>query len=52
MLNSKQLQSLKPESQPYKKGLGNGLFVVVDKVYQGKNGSKLGGRKYFKGRIK
>ena len=52
MLNSKQLQSLKPESKTYKKGLGNGLFIVVDKVYQGKNGSKLGGRKYFKGRIK
>ena len=52
MLNHQQLVSLQPDSKTYKKGLGNGLFIVVDKVYQGKNGSKLGGRKYFKGRIK
>ena len=52
MLNHKQVISLKPKSTTYKKGLGNGLFVVVDKVYKGKNGTKLGGRKYFKGRIK
>ena len=32
MLNHKQVISLKPKSTTYKKGLGNGLFVVVDKV--------------------
>ena len=52
VLGHQELKSLQPKSKTYKKGLGDGLFVVVDKVYDGVNGSKNGGRKYFKGRIK
>ena len=51
-MNHKFITSLTPKSKTYKKGLGEGLFIVVDKVYQGKSRGKLGGRKYFKGRVK
>ena len=51
-LNHNQLSSLPHRSRPYKKGLGGGLFVLVDKEYKSKDGSTLGGRKYFKGRVK
>ena len=51
-LNHKELVSLPHESRPYKRGLGGGLFVLVDKEYKGKDGSTIGGRKYFKGRVK
>tara|TARA_B000000532_G_scaffold219127_1_gene192843 strand:- start:167 stop:1444 length:1278 start_codon:yes stop_codon:yes gene_type:complete len=50
--NHQFITSLTPKSKTYKKGLGDGLFVVVDKVYDGVDGTKNGGRKYFKGRIK
>ena len=52
MLNHNQIVALKPTNKTYKKGLGNGLTLVVDKQYKGKNGNLLGGRKYFKGRVK
>lgn len=42
MLNNQQIVSLKPETKLYKRGIGNGLYVVVHP-----NGSK-----YFTGRIK
>ena len=32
-LNHKELVSLPHESRPYKRGLGGGLFVLVDKEY-------------------
>ena len=35
-MNHKFITSLTPKSKTYKKGLGEGLFIVVDKVYQGK----------------
>jgi len=52
VLNHQELKSLPPKSKTYKKGLGEGLFVVVDKEYKGVEGATNGGRKYFKGRIK
>ena len=42
MLNNQQIVSLKPETKLYKRGIGNGLYMVVHP-----NGSK-----YFTGRIK
>ena len=51
-MNHKFITSLTPKSKTYKKGLGEGLFIVVDKVYKGKKSRELGGRKYFKGRVK
>ena len=52
MLNYNQIVALKPTDKTFKKGLGNGLTLVVDKQYKGKTGNLLGGRKYFKGRVK
>ena len=52
MLNHKQIVALKPTDKTFKRGLGNGLTLVVDRQYKGKNGNLLGGRKYFKGRVK
>ena len=52
MLNHNQILALKPTDKTFKKGLGNGLILVVDRQYKGKNGNLLGGRKYFKGRVK
>ena len=52
MLNHNQIVALKPTNKTFKRGLGNGLTLVVDKKYKGKNGNLLGGRKYFQGRIK
>tara|TARA_A100001011_G_C14264743_1_gene824127 strand:+ start:565 stop:912 length:348 start_codon:yes stop_codon:yes gene_type:complete len=52
MLNHNQIVALKPTDKTFKKGLGNGLTLLVDKQYKGKNGNLLGGRKYFKGKIK
>ena len=40
-MNHQQLVSLTPELTPYKRGLGNGLSILVDPK----------GRKYFTGRI-
>ena len=42
MLNNQQINSLKPQNKKYRRGIGNGLSIVV---YQN-------GRKYFTGRIK
>ncbi len=52
MLNHNQIVALKPTNKTFKRGLGNGLTLVVDKQYKGKSGNLLGGRKYFKGRVK
>ena len=52
MLNHNQIVALQPTNKTFKRGLGNGLTLVVDKQYKGKNGNLLGGRKYFKGRVK
>ena len=52
LMNHKFITSLTPKSKTYKKGLGQGLFILVEKVYQGKTSGNLGGRKYFKGRVK
>ena len=51
-LTQSEIRSLKPTSNLYKKGLGEGLFVYVDRQYIGKGGEKRGGGKYFKGRFK
>ena len=42
MLNTQQINSLKPQSSIYRRGIGNGLSIVVYPT----------GRKYFNGRIK
>jgi len=42
MLNSQQINSLKPKTKKYRRGVGNGLSILVD----------TNGRKYFTGRIK
>ena len=52
MLNHNQIVALKPTNKTFKRGLGNGLTLVVDKQYKGKSGNLLGGRKYFQGRVK
>ena len=51
-MNHNQILSLKPADKTFKRGLGNGLTLVVDRQYKGKNGNLLGGRKYFQGRVK
>ena len=52
MLTQRQIQQLKPDSKIYKRGCGDGLFIVVHKKYDGIEGDKRGGSKYFKGRYK
>ena len=52
MLTQRQLQQLKPDSKIYKRGCGDGLFIVIEKTYTGIEGDKRGGGKYFKGRYK
>ena len=52
MLTQRQIQQLKPDSKIYKRGCGDGLFIVVEKTYNGIEGDKRGGGKYFKGRYK
>ena len=42
MLNNQQINSLKPDNKKYRRGVGNGLSIVV----------YPNGRKYFTGRIK
>ena len=48
-MNHNQITALKPKSKTYKKGLGNGFFVEVHKVYKNKNGEgnlKNGSKKH------
>ena len=52
MLTQREIQQLKPDSKLYKRGCGDGLFIVVEKTYKGIEGDKRGGGKYFKGRYK
>ena len=49
-LTQSQIQKLDPTSKTYKKGCGYGLFIYVQKEYEGMDGDKRGGGKYFKGR--
>ena len=51
-MNHNQIVAIKPTEKTFKRGLGNGLTLVVDRQYKGKGGNLLGGRKYFQGRIK
>ena len=51
-MNHNQIVAIKPTEKTFKRGLGNGLTLVVDRQYKGKRGNLLGGRKYFQGRIK
>ena len=51
-LTQSEIRKLNPTSNLYKKGLGDGLFVLVEREYIGKEGIKRGGGKYFKGRFK
>ena len=50
MISQKDIRYLPIESKDYKKGCGNGLFIVVKKKYTGSDGKEYGGNKYFKGR--
>ena len=50
MISQKDIPYLPIESKDYKKGCGNGLFIVVKKKYTGSDGKEYGGNKYFKGR--
>ena len=52
MLTQREIQQLKPDSKLYKRGCGDGLFIVVEKTYKGIEGDKRGGGKYFKGSYK
>ena len=52
MLNHMQITAIKPTDKTFKKGLGNGLTLIVDRTYKNKEGLLLGGRKYFRGRIR
>ena len=45
MLTQRQIQQLKPDSKIYKRGCGDGLFIVVHKKYDGIEGDKRGGSK-------
>ena len=51
-LTQSQIRALKPTSSPYKKGLGEGLFLFVERTYKGIEGDKRGGGKYFRGKFK
>ena len=51
-MNHNQIVAIQPTNKTFKRGLGNGLTLVVDKQYKGKSGNLLGGRKYFQGRVK
>ena len=52
MLTQHDIRHLKPTDSQYKRGCGNGLYVVIDNKFVGKDGKKYGGGKYFKGRCK
>ena len=47
-----QIVALPPTNKTFKRGLGNGLTLVVNRQYKGKSGKLLGGKKYFQGRVK
>ena len=51
-LNQKQIRALAPEQSVYERGCGEGLRILVEPQYQGKEGNLVGGGKYFKGRFK
>ena len=51
MLTQQDIRNLKPTDSEYKRGCGNGLYVVIDKKFVGKDGKKYGGGKYFKGKF-
>jgi len=51
-ITQSEIRKLAPTSITYKKGVGDGMFVVVERKYIGKNGISKGGGKYFKGRFK
>ena len=52
MLTQRHIQQLKPDSKIYKRSCGDGLFIVVEKKYNGIEGDKRGGGKYFRGRYR
>ena len=52
MLTQHDIRHLKPTDSQYKRGCGNGLYVVIDKKFVGKDGKKYGGSKYFIGKYK
>ena len=51
-LTQSEIRGLKPTTHLYKKGLGDGLFIFVERAYEGIDGDIRGGGKYFKGRFK
>ena len=50
-LNQKEITSLKSKTTAYERGCGEGLRILVEAQYEGKEGDLLGGGKYFKGII-
>ena len=51
-LNQKEITSLKSKTTAYERGCGEGLRILVEAQYEGKEGDLLGGGKYFKGRYR
>lgn len=51
-LNQKEIKSLPTKEKVYERGCGEGLRILVEPQYQGKEGNLLGGGKYFKGRFR
>ena len=52
MLSQQDIRNLKPTDSEYKRGCGNGLYIVISKKFIGKDGTQYGGGKYFKGKYK
>ena len=50
-LTQSEIRKLSPTSSPYKKGLGDGLFLFVERAYKGIDGDVRGGGKYFRGKL-
>ena len=51
-LNQKEIRDLKSQTTAYERGCGEGLRILVESQYEGKEGDLLGGGKYFKGRYR
>tara|TARA_B100001094_G_scaffold315204_1_gene354942 strand:- start:710 stop:1972 length:1263 start_codon:yes stop_codon:yes gene_type:complete len=50
-LTQSEIRKLSPTSSRYKKGLGDGLFLYVERSYEGIDGDIRGGGKYFRGKF-
>jgi len=51
-ISQREIRYLPVGNKTYKRGCENGLFVIVNKTFKGKDNKTYGGKKYFKGRYK